>query len=273
MLTRPLGRVTPLSEGRRAAAGCPCEHSRGAGPRLPDSSRFGAGPEIGTEPLLTAGRKACLPFSCPRSGEGSRANDAPAQGSRPPPTVTSRAAMMPTSRAPEAPLASACRRPHERAPQSPSNHVRGPWKARAGQSRISDERAVPLHFARHRLARPHLWPHPEPLGPLSGGDIDVPGLFLTDDEIAALCAPLKQPAAQVRFLRASGLTVTVKPNGRPAVVRSHAEAVLSGCVPAAPCESEERPAVAAAPRPNIDGFLQVIGGGKKNGPQKKVQPA
>ena len=98
-------------------------------------------------------------------------------------------------------------------------------------------------------------------------------LFLTDDEIAALCAPLKQPAAQVRFLRASGLTVTVKPNGRPAVVRSHVEAVLSGRPLATPVASDERPAFAAVPRPNIEGFLQVIGGGKKNGPQKKVQPA
>jgi hypothetical protein len=99
------------------------------------------------------------------------------------------------------------------------------------------------------------------------------GLFLTEDEIAALCAPLKQPAAQVRFLRASGLSVTVKPNGRPAVVRSHAEAVLSGRLSAAPMEPIERPAVTAAPRPNVEAFLQVVGGGKKNGPQKKVQPA
>lgn len=98
-------------------------------------------------------------------------------------------------------------------------------------------------------------------------------LFLTDDEVAALCAPLKQPAAQVRFLRASGLTVTVKPNGRPAVVRSHAEAVLSGPL-VAPTTPVERPVVPAAPpRPNIEGFLQVVRGGKKNGPEKKVQPA
>jgi len=105
------------------------------------------------------------------------------------------------------------------------------------------------------------------------GDSSVLGLLLNDDEIAALCAPLKQPAAQVRFLRASGLSVTVKPNGRPAVVRSHAEAVLSGRLSALPMERLEASAVAAAPHPNIEGFLQVIRGGKKNGPQKKVQPA
>jgi hypothetical protein len=104
------------------------------------------------------------------------------------------------------------------------------------------------------------------------GDSEVSGLFLTEGEIAALCAPLKQPAAQVRFLRASGLTVTVKPNGRPAVVRSHAEAVLSGRL-AATVEPTQGLGAGAAPRPNIDGFLQAIRGGKKNGPQKKVQPA
>jgi hypothetical protein len=112
------------------------------------------------------------------------------------------------------------------------------------------------------------------LSPGHRGEGEVSGLFLTDDEIAALCAPLKQPAAQVRFLRASGLAVTVKPNGRPAVVRSHAEAVLSGplTAPTAPVERPVGPA-AAAPRPNVEGFLQMVRGGKKNGPEKKVQPA
>ena len=98
------------------------------------------------------------------------------------------------------------------------------------------------------------------------------GLFLTDDEIAALCAPLKQPAAQVRFLRASGLTVTVKPNGRPAVVRSHAETVLSGRrhAPTPVGHHDHRQDV--APRPDVEGFLKVIQG-RRNGPQKNVQPA
>jgi hypothetical protein len=96
-------------------------------------------------------------------------------------------------------------------------------------------------------------------------------LFLTDAEIDALCEPLRQPAAQVRFLRASGLNVTVKPNGRPAVVRSHAEAVLSGRH--APSLPVEKPEAGAAPKANVDGFMKVIQGGKKHGPQKKVQPA
>jgi hypothetical protein len=55
-----------------------------------------------------------------------------------------------------------------------------------------------------------------------------PSFYLSDAEVADLCAPLTQPAAQVRYLQQMGLTVAKKPNGRPVVVRSHAETVLSG---------------------------------------------
>ena len=96
-------------------------------------------------------------------------------------------------------------------------------------------------------------------------------LFLTQAEIDNLCHPLTQPAAQVRFLRASGLTVTVKPNGRPAVVRSHAEKVLSGDRPVPPARGVEVPA-AEAPKPNVEAFLKIVNGGR-NGSQKKAQPA
>lgn len=50
--------------------------------------------------------------------------------------------------------------------------------------------------------------------------------FLTDDEIAALCAPLKAPSAQVRYLTGLGLLVARKPNGRPLLMRSELERVL-----------------------------------------------
>ena len=53
-------------------------------------------------------------------------------------------------------------------------------------------------------------------------------IHLSDAEIADLCAPLSQPAAQVRYLRTLGLTVSLKPNGRPVVIRGQAEAVLAG---------------------------------------------
>lgn len=52
--------------------------------------------------------------------------------------------------------------------------------------------------------------------------------WYTDQEIDDLCAGLITNASKTRHLRAMGLTVTQKPNGRPLVMRAHAEAVLSG---------------------------------------------
>jgi hypothetical protein len=52
--------------------------------------------------------------------------------------------------------------------------------------------------------------------------------WLSDAEIDDMCAGLTQDAARVRHLRQQGLTVTTKPNGRPLVMRAHAERVLSG---------------------------------------------
>lgn len=42
---------------------------------------------------------------------------------------------------------------------------------------------------------------------------------LTDAEIDAICAGLKQGAAMVRYLRGLGVRVQRKPNGRPLVRR------------------------------------------------------
>ena len=47
--------------------------------------------------------------------------------------------------------------------------------------------------------------------------------WYTDQEIDDLCAGLCTSAAKVRHLRAQGLTVTQKPNGRPLVIRAHAD--------------------------------------------------
>ncbi len=49
--------------------------------------------------------------------------------------------------------------------------------------------------------------------------------WLSDDELAALCEPLEQPAAQIRYLKRSGYHVTAKPNGRPLLMRSELERV------------------------------------------------
>lgn len=54
--------------------------------------------------------------------------------------------------------------------------------------------------------------------------------FLTDEEIATICAPLRQAAARVRFLEGLGLTVRRKPNGAPLVSRSHFESVMNTSV-------------------------------------------
>lgn len=82
-------------------------------------------------------------------------------------------------------------------------------------------------------------------------------MFLTDDEIREMCAPLKASAAQIRYLRTLGLVVNTKPNGRPLVVRSHAEAILSG-----------RPVASApvAPAPmtgDRDALIALFGRGKR----------
>lgn len=52
--------------------------------------------------------------------------------------------------------------------------------------------------------------------------------WLSDAEIDDMCEGLAINAARVRHLRRLGLTVTTKPNGRPLVMRAHAERVLSG---------------------------------------------
>lgn len=51
---------------------------------------------------------------------------------------------------------------------------------------------------------------------------------LTDDEIERICAPLTQPAAQIRYLRGLGLVVRRKPSGRPLVSRREFDRVMGG---------------------------------------------
>jgi hypothetical protein len=63
--------------------------------------------------------------------------------------------------------------------------------------------------------------------------------FLTDAEIAEICAPLKMPAAQRRYLERLGLLVRAKPNGRPLVARGEFERVMIR-QPAAPAQNPAR---------------------------------
>lgn len=56
---------------------------------------------------------------------------------------------------------------------------------------------------------------------------------LSDEEVDALCSGLRQNAAKARYLVQLGLHVERRPNGRPLVMRAHAEQVLAGRTPAA----------------------------------------
>ena len=49
--------------------------------------------------------------------------------------------------------------------------------------------------------------------------------WLSEAELAELCEPLEQAAAQIRHLKRAGYHVTVKPNGRPLLMRSELERV------------------------------------------------
>ena len=48
-------------------------------------------------------------------------------------------------------------------------------------------------------------------------------IHLTDDEVASICRPLKQPAAQIRYLSRLGVRVQRRPDGTPLVLRSEFE--------------------------------------------------
>lgn len=61
---------------------------------------------------------------------------------------------------------------------------------------------------------------------------------LTDEEIAGICKPLTQPAAQVRYLKRLGLVVARKPNGKPLVNRRHYDEVR-GRAPSASRSADE----------------------------------
>jgi hypothetical protein len=81
-------------------------------------------------------------------------------------------------------------------------------------------------------------------------------MFLEDHEIDAMCAGVEFNATKAKRLKAMGLIVNRKPNGRPLVVRAHAEAVLSGRSEAAAAEQETQ----AQPfRPNRDAFILKFG--------------
>jgi hypothetical protein len=73
--------------------------------------------------------------------------------------------------------------------------------------------------------------------------------YLTDAEVAEICAPLIMPAAQRRYLKRLGMLVQAKPNGRPLVARGEFERVLVGGRP----DRSDKPA-----HPNRTALFEVI---------------
>jgi len=78
---------------------------------------------------------------------------------------------------------------------------------------------------------------------------------LSDAEIDDLCEGLIRNAARVKYLRSLGLTVHTKPNGRPLVMRAHAERVLAGDKVGDTVNETTR----QAPQPNRAGLVQLFG--------------
>lgn len=74
--------------------------------------------------------------------------------------------------------------------------------------------------------------------------------WLSPDEIDDLCAPLKQHAAQIRFIRGLGITVREKPNGAPLVMRAHFEEKMN---PAGKSRPREKPQPYFGPLTVING--------------------
>lgn len=79
--------------------------------------------------------------------------------------------------------------------------------------------------------------------------------FLSDLELAEICAPLTNGAAQKRFLERLGMKVERKPNGRPLVARGEFERVMVGRQPE---QVQNGPA-----QPNRAALMQLIAGGKR----------
>lgn len=80
--------------------------------------------------------------------------------------------------------------------------------------------------------------------------------WYSDAEINDMCKPLTQSAAQIRYLRGEGFTVGRKPGGRPLLMRSHAERILSG-MPGVALEAGSVGSMAA--QPNRAGLVLQFG--------------
>lgn len=85
-------------------------------------------------------------------------------------------------------------------------------------------------------------------------------LYLTDTEIADICAPLTTGYAQVRYLTSLGMLVQRKPNGKPLLARREFERAMIR-------DHGQSNIVDKDGQPNREAYLQHIKKDKRNGPQ------
>ena len=78
--------------------------------------------------------------------------------------------------------------------------------------------------------------------------------WLSQEEVDDLCEPLKQHAAQLRYIRRQGIAARTKPNGAPLVMRSHLEEVMS------PAKKKQKPVKF---EPNVEGLRLAFSSKKK----------
>lgn len=83
-------------------------------------------------------------------------------------------------------------------------------------------------------------------------------LYLTDSEIADICAPLISPAAQVRYLIKLGLLVKRKPNGKPLVARKEFERAMTN---SAEISNDDTLSI----QPNKSAYLKLVGKERRYG--------
>lgn len=83
-------------------------------------------------------------------------------------------------------------------------------------------------------------------------------LYLTDSEIADICAPLISPAAQVRYLIKLGLLVKRKPNGKPLVARKEFERAMTN-------SAEISHDANLSAQPNKSAYLKLVGKERRYG--------
>lgn len=99
--------------------------------------------------------------------------------------------------------------------------------------------------------------------PASTSEIDQSSPFVSLAHIDAMCHPLTQPAAQIRYLRRLGLTVATRPNGRPLLMKSELERVLGAR------QYQEQPQAPEAIGPNVAALVEFLGRRKTNRKSKE----